>query len=370
MRRPVVLLAALLLPLVPGSPATAAPAVCEPGPVELVGGGPQQLVAGRDHVQGYVLRRLTGGGTSCVVPGAAVELLARDAGAATARVVRTGRTDEAGRVQFRVRPPFSVVLQARTADVQSAPTTYEVGTRLTLAARGAGDCRVAVSGSTYPAKPGTAVLVRREVSRVESSPAGRLAVRSDGTYAGTLTVPCGATPRMAASVQQTARNAPGDTDRRLVVAARTTTCGTALRSEGAVSTLTHSFEPFNTTTAVGGSWWGERVVSNRTSEPQAFDVYTTDVHQLVRRGSTVLLGSNGFSDAIGVRRAELAPGAELRERVELPARNCFEEPPPGSAVLASLPGPAFPAGTALVGQTVLATGAGRSVSQRVALTVG
>lgn len=368
------LLAALLLPLAP-SPAAAAP-VCDGGPVELVGGGGRQMVAGQEHVQGYVLRRRLGGGRTCVVPGATVQLLARNAGATTQSVARTGTTDEDGRVQFRVRPPFTVLLSGRTlagggfSAVASARTELTVATRLSLARRALGGCREAVSGRTYPAKPETPVEVLRERPREEPLRVGRFLVRADGTWSGAVRVPCGTSPRLVATIQQTARNAPGSSDRRIELASRTRECGTAPTSSGETGTaLTHAFEAFNLTTAVGGSWWGERVVSNRTDRVLAFRSYSTDFHRLLRRGSTVVVGTNGFNDAILVREHRLAPGEELREEVALPAANCLAEPEPGVGYFALPTGPAFPAGTAVAGVTVLAMEGGTSVSNRVPLTV-
>lgn len=260
------LTAALLLP--GATPATAAPGACDPGPVELAGGGDTTLVASQEHVQGYVLRRRLGAGRSCVVPGA------------------------------------------------------------------------------------------------------RLIVRADGTYLGTVAIPCGSSERMFATIQRTARNDDGSSDRPGPVATRTVTCGEAQPAEGEVATaLTHAFEPFNTTTPVGGGWWGEQVITNRTDRTLVFDSYSSETYSLLRRGTTVRIGSNTFNDAVAVTPRELAPGAELRERVRLLAANCDAPVPPGTVVLATSPGPSFPAGTVLVGQTILATDKGRSVSDRRALTV-
>jgi len=365
--------AALLL--LPAPPAVAAPAACGPGPVELVGGGDTTLVAGREHVQGYLLRRRLGGGETCVLPGATVHLLARTTGSSTATVVRTGTTDDDGRVQFRVRPPYTVVLTGRSAAqegfpaVDSAPAVLRVATRLTVNRRAVTGCRVQVTGSTYPAKPGNGVNVESTDEQGRGTWLGSTSVAADGTFARTVNLPCGSTSRIYTTIPQTARNDYGSSDFALRIAATTRTCGAAKTGTGEAAALTHVFEPFNTTVAVGGSWWGERVVANRTDRTIVLDTYSTDLHQLLRRGSTVRIGSNGTSDAIVVERRELAPGAELRERIALVAGNCDAEVPAGYVALASSPGPAFPAGTALVGQAVLATSKGVSVSQRVALTV-
>ena len=368
-RSPTALLAALLLPLAP-APAQAAPACEGGGRVELVGGGDRLMIAGQEHVQGYVLRRRLGGGRSCVVPGATVQLLARTANSSAVTVARTGTTDAEGRVEFRVRPPYTVVLTGRAPTADSAPAVLTVATRLTLGRRTVDACRVAVSGSTYPAKPGTPVDVSRERSRYDHVRVGRFVVRDDGRWSGTVSVPCGADPRLSATIQATARNAFGSSDRRVVVATRTQECGSAPTSRGEVGTaLTHSFEPFNTTTAVGGAWWGERVVSNRTDRVLRFDEYSTDTYRLLRRGSTVVIGQNSTSDAIGITPRELAPGEELRTRVALVAGNCLEQPPPDVVPFGLGPGPAFPAGTSLVGVTVLPVDRGESVSGRIALTV-
>ena len=370
----IALASTLLVPVAPA--AAAAPTACDPGPVELVTGGDTYLVAAQDHVQGYVLRRRLGAGRSCVVPGATVQLLARDAGTTTTRVVRTGTTDADGRVQFRVRPPFNVVLTGRTlpgngfAAVDSPRAVLTVATRLTIARRALDRCRVEVRGRTYPAKPGTLVSVWRERPKDSPVQAARLTVRADGTYLGTVPVPCGSSDRMFATIQRTARNDYGNSNRPGPVATRTVTCGEAPRGEGEVaSTLTHSFEPFNTTTAVGGAWWGEQVISNRTNRTLSFDTNSTETYSLLRPGTTVRIGSDGFSDAILIAPRELAPGQEFREVVRLLAANCDAPVPPGTVLFASSPGPAFPAGTAVVGQTILATNKGRSVSDRRALTV-
>lgn len=361
------LLAALLVPLAP-SPAAAAPPSCEPGPVELVGGDQGVLVAGQEHVQGYVLRRRLGGGVTCVVPGATVELLARVTGSSTATVVRTATTDAAGRVQFRVRPPYTVVLWARSAAqrgheaAQSRQVVHEVATRVTMTRRALGGCREAVSGRTYPAKPGTLVHVRGDDEEV-----GRFTVRSDGTWSGG--VRCGESALLA-WIQNTARNTYGDTNRPGPVATRTTTCGTAQAPAGEAATaLSHAFEPFNTTTAPHGRWWGERVVANRTDRPVTFQAYSTDTYQVLRRGTSTLVGGSGFTDAIGVGEHTLDPGEELREVISLSSGNCFAAVPPGYAALASSPGPAFPPGTAVAAQSLLKTNKGWSVSARVAVTV-
>ena len=369
----VVLATTLVVPFAPAS--SAAPPACDPGPVELVTGGDSSVVASSDHVQGYVLRRRLGAGRSCVVPGTTVQLLARDAGTTTTRVVRTGTTDADGRVQFRVRPPYTVVLTGRSlpragfAAVDSPRTVVTVATRLSFARRTVDACRVAVSGRTYPAKPGTPVDVFRRGSDGFVR-AGRLGVRSDGTYAGTLAVPCRSSGEMFAQITRTARNEGSSSTQPGPVATRTTTCGQARRSSGeAGAALTQSFEPFNTTTAVHGSWAGERVVVNRTDRALKFDSTSVEQYSLLRRGSTVQIGSAGFSDAIVVTPRELAPGQELREPVRLLAANCETPPPPGTPVFASQPGPAFPAGTSLVGQSLLSTNKGLSVSDRRALTV-
>lgn len=368
------LTAALLLP--GATPATAAPGACNPGPVELAGGGDTTLVASQEHVQGYVLRRRLGAGRSCVVPGATVQLLARDAGTTTTRVVRTGTTDADGRVQFRVHPPFTVVLTGRSlpgggfAAVDSTRSVLSIATRLTIARRALDRCRVEVRGRTYPAKPGTPVEVWRERPGDGAVRVARLIVRADGTYLGTVAIPCGSSERMFATIQRTARNDDGSSDRPGHVATRAVTCGEAQPAEGEVATaLTHAFEPFNTTTPVGGGWWGEQVITNRTDRTLVFDSYSSETYSLLRRGTTVRIGSNTFNDAVAVTPRELAPGAELRERVRLVAANCDAPVPPGTVVLATSPGPSFPAGAVLVGQTVLSTNKGRSVSDRRALTV-
>lgn len=371
----VVLATALLLPV--GPAVAAAPEACPPGPVELVTGGSTEVVAGYEHVQGYVLRRRLGGGRSCVVPGATVELLARDAGTTAARLVRTGTTDAEGRVHFRVRPPFSVVLTGRSvasegfASASSPQTVVSVATALSLTRRTVDRCRVAVSGRTRPAKPGTPVDVWRERGPYDAVQTGRFGVRPDGTWGGTAAVPCGSTERLYATIQRTARNASGSSDAPGPVAmAGTRTCGEARRSEGEVgAALSHVFEPYNTTTGVHGSWWGERVIANRTDRTLTFDSYSTDEHLLLRRGSTVAVGRSGFSDAILVTQRTLAPGQEARDVVRLQAANCYAPVPPGYASFGSSPGPAFLQDTAVVGQTQLATDKGFSVSDRRALTV-
>lgn len=359
------LLAALLL--LPAAPAAAAPSSCEGGPVELVGGGAGVLVAGQDHVQGYVLRRRLGGGATCVVPGATVELLARIKGSSTTSVARRAATDAEGRVQFRVRPPYTVVLSARSVAsggvpaAQSTAVVHEVMTRVTLSRRVLDGCREAVAGRTYPAKPGSVVHLRGDDAEV-----ARLGVRADGTWSGTIR--CGESS-LVAWIDSTARNSYGDSNQPGPAATRTTTCGTARGASGEVAALTHVFEPFNTTTAPYGRWWGERVVTNRTESPLTFDEYSTDTYQVLRRGSTALVGGSGFTDAIGVARRTLAPGEEVREVIALSSGNCFAPVPPGYAALASSPGPAFPAGTAVAAQSLLRTDRGWSVSARVPLTV-
>lgn len=368
MRRTVTALLAALL-LTPVLPAEAAPPACSPsGSLELVGGGAGVLVAGQEHVQGYVLRRRLGGGATCAVPGATVELLARVANTATTTVVRTGTTDADGRVQFRVRPPYTVVLSARSvadrgyAATSSTQVVHEVSTRVTLARRALDGCREAVSGRTYPAKPGTPVHISdgdREL--------GRFAVRSDGTWSGT--VRCG-DRALFASIHSTARNAYGSSHLPGPLATRTTTCGQARTSSGVVgSALMHVFEPFNLTSAPHGRWWGERVVANRTDRTLTFQAYSTDTYQTLRRGTATLVGGSGFTDAVGVSNHTLAPGEELREVISMSTGNCFASVPPGSATLGSSPGPAFPAGTAVAAQSLLRTDQGWSVSNRVALTV-
>lgn len=349
---------------------------CDPGPVELVTGGDTELLAGQEHVQGYLLRRTLGAGRSCVVPGATVELLARNAGASTPSVIRTATTDADGRAVFRVRPPYSVVLTGRTvaangfSATESATTTLRVATRLSFARRPLDACHVAVAGRTYPAKPGTTVEVQRQRGTYDVVRIGRTTVRQDGTWQTTVTVPCGSTDRLFATIQQTARNAYGSSDRRIEVAQRTTTCGQGnSNSEAAGTALTQTFEPFNTTTAVGGSWWGERVISNRTQATLTYDDYDYEVYELLRLGTAVLVGKNSSSDAVLVTHRSLAPGAEIRDRVALEAANCFETPPPGVVPFSSSPGPAFPAGTSVAGRTVYVTTDGTSVSQRVPLTV-
>lgn len=366
--------ALLLLPL--STAAYAGAPACDSGPVELVGGGGTELLAGQEHVQGYVLRRRLGAGRTCVVPGAAVELLARTTGQATAFVARTGTTDADGRVQFRVRPPYTVVLTGRSvagggfAAVTSPSAVLVVGTRLTLNRRQVDACHVAASGSTYPAKPDTPVEVLREQSQSEVVRVGRFLVRPDGTWSGTVAVPCGSTQRLLATIQQTARNALGSSDNRVEVATRTRECGSSpARSGPAGTVLTQTFDVFNTTTALGGAWWGERVVSNRTDKAVTFRGYSSDGYRLLRRGSSVAVGMNAFNDAILVTEHRLAPGEELREVVVLEAANCLADPDPGVSYFALPTGPAFPAGTAVVGMTVLRLEGGVSVSDRVALMV-
>ncbi|MDP3711742.1 MAG: hypothetical protein Q8R60_04570 [Mycobacteriales bacterium] len=78
-------------------------------------------------------------------------------------------------------------------------------------------------------------------------------------------------------------------------------------------------------TAVGGAWWGERVVTNTSA------------------------------------------GA-LREPVAIGARNCLEDTG-GRPAFSIAQGTPFKAGTAVVGRTLLATNLGTSVSQRVELRV-
>lgn len=368
------LLTAVLLPLSP-QPSGAAPASCPAGPVELVGGGATELVAGQDHVQGYVLRRRLGGGETCVVAGATVQLLARITNTSTTTVARTGTTDAQGRVEFRVRPPYTVVLTGRFVGSEGFPqvdsdhTVLTVSTRITVNRRALSGCRVLVTGSTYPAKPGNGINIESRRGYEPGPWLGSTTARADGTYSRTVQLPCGSADRIYATIPQTARNTWGSSELQLAVATTTRTCGTAMSASGAVAELTHAFDPFNTTTAVGGAWWGERVVSNRSDRTLTFSASSLHSYQLLRRGTAVRIGSNATSDAIQSTGTELAPGEELRERVALVAGNCHMPAPPGYAVMESSPGPPFPAGTALVGQTVLSTDRGTSVSQRVALTV-
>ncbi|MDT7570268.1 MAG: hypothetical protein QOE05_442 [Actinomycetota bacterium] len=358
------------------SPASAAPVACSGGPLELATGEDIHQLAGQDLVQGYVLRRLLGGGKSCVVSDATVQLLARNAGEQSPRVVRTATTDAEGRVQFRVRPPYNAVLIARSASTddfaatESAPVVVNAYTRVTIARRSLSGCRVAVSGRTFPAKPGTAVHVSSRPRPYEAVARGSATVRADGTWSGVITERCGADDPLFAWIGQTARNAPGDSEQVVAVATRTTTCGQGAINSGQMGTaLRQTFEPFNTDTAVGGVWWGDRVVTNATDQTLSVEVQQGQVYELLRPGSTVLVGSNGSSDVVSTRSHQLAPGEEFREKVVLVAANCFATVPAGYTTLATSPGLAFPAGTKVAGRSVVGTTKGTSVSQRVALTV-
>lgn len=357
--------------LVAVPPVQAADPTCGPGPVELVGAPSGLLTSGSEHVQGYLLRRPGPSGTQCVVPGVAVDLLARDAGQQVTRVVRTAMTDADGRVQFRVRPPFTVVLSARSAptdqhpSARSATAVVEVGTRLGFAIRTVDRCRVGVSGRTYPAKPGTPVEVFRDSDRDGRVRIGAPRVAADGTYSAVLPVPCGNRDRLLATIQRTARNADGGSGLPQAPVSRAQTCGQARDADSRTSALSHRFLPFNVVTAPSGSWWGERVITNASAEPVSFDRSSDAVYQLMRLATQDVLGAEQPSDAIHVTPVTLGPGESLRDTVFLQARNCFE---PLRAIVAAQ-GPPFPAGTRLAGQTRLSTSLGTTVSQRVELRV-
>lgn len=342
MRRTAALLAALLLPLAPAAPAAAAEA-CGPGPAQLATGGDAHITAGDQHVQGYVLRRLLGGGRSCVVPGAVVHLFARTKNDTAVVRVRTGTTDVDGRVQFRVRPPYTTVLTATsdaTPDVPAASSpaaVVRVGVRVSLAVRALAGCAVEVAGRTFPAKPGV---------QVQFSDDGRVGIRSDGTYRGVVRRTCGTTVPLVGYVPPTHRNESGDTRPREAPATTPVTCGSAPTAEGPRG-LVQRLELFNTTTPVGGSWYGERVVANPTDSPVTFRTgrhFTSgEPYRLLRPGTPHVLGREGWTDAgEPPRDRTLQPGEELRVPVRLVARNC--EAPQTQPAFASRYGPPLPRG--------------------------
>lgn len=352
-------------------PAQGADAACEPGSLELVGAPAGSITSGSDHVQGYLLRRLGPSGSQCVAAGVTVELLARDAGQQVTRVVRSALTDADGRVQFRVRPPYTVVLSARSSPTERHPSARSatalvvVGTRLGFAVRTVDRCRVAVSGRTYPAKPGTTVEVFRSNDRDGRVRLGAPRVATDGSYASTLAIPCGNRDPLQATIQRTARNGVGGSGLPRPVATSLMTCGEAGPSDPRTAALAHRFDPYNTVTAVDGSWWGERVITNTSSEPLSFDRYTGGAYRLMRLGTRTVLGGPEGTDAFTATPVTLQPGEAVRETVALRTRNCYE---PIRGIVAEH-GPPFPAGTRLVGQTVLSTSLGTSTGQRVELRV-
>lgn len=370
MRRTAALLAAALSTavLLP-APAALAAEACGPGPVELVTAGGALLVAGDEHVQGYVLRRRLGAGRSCVVPGAVVHLSARTKNDTRVVRVRTATTDAAGRVQFRVRPPYTTVLTASSEATSEVPAAsaaqalLQVGVRVTLTARPVSGCAVEVSGRTYPAKPGSYVAFPGDV---------RAPLRSDGTYRGVVPRDCGATAPLVGYVPPSHRNEAGDTRVPEAPDPTPVTCGTSPGSAGPPG-LTQRLEVFNTTTVVGGSWYGERVVANPTDQPVTFSsgrhFTSSEPYRVLRNGTTDVLGREGWTDAGEPARSRtLQPGEEVRTPVQLRARNC--EAPQDVPAFASSYGPPLPRGR-VVGVSVLLVGddARPWASDRVALDV-
>lgn len=371
MRRTTVVLAAVLSAavLVPAAPAAAAKE-CAPGPVELVTGAGPLLVAGQEHVQGYVLRRRLGAGRTCVVPGAVVHLFARVKNDSTVVRVRTGTTDADGRVQFRVRPPHTTVLSAASDEAPGFPSAsapqvvVRVRVRVTLTSRPAGDCRVEVAGRTYPAKPGLLV---------HFSDDGRVPVRSDGTYRGVVARACGTTVPLVGHVPPSHRNESGDTRPQEAPPAAPVTCGAAPTEPGPPG-LTQRLEVFNTTTTVGGAWSGERVVANPTDQPVAFSsgrhFTSTEPYRLLRTGTADVLGREGWTDAgEGAREQVLQPGEEVRTPVRLLARNCLA--PQAQPAFASTYGPPLaPGRVEAVSVLLVGPDARPWASERVPLDVG
>lgn len=367
-----VLLAALLLPL--GPAAGAAPA-CGPGAVEVVASEGAVLQAGGEHVQAFVVRRLSPTGAACVAPGVTVELLARTKNDTATPVVRTATTDPDGRVEFRVRPPYTTVLTGRsvaTAELDSATSpsvVVRVQTRLTLSTRALAGCRTEVAGRSHPAKPGSRVTL----TTARGTSIGSVGIASDGTYGGVLSRPCDDPTALRGSVPETARNEAGSSGRPPAADPTPGTCGTGPSGQGPAG-LVQRFEPINLTTVVGGAWTGERVVENTGEAPVTFSsgrmFSTSEPYRLMRSGTTALLGKEGWTDAgEGATARTLQPGEQWRTRVVLAALNCYAPPPSGYAVLESTPGPPLPAGT-VVGVTVLKLGDGTEwASQRVALRI-
>lgn len=372
--------AALLLPLAPAAVAPAAAADAPPctgadAPLELVTAGYDAIVAGGDRVQGFVLRRGAGRAVRCAVAGVQVELFARTKNDQRQVLVRRGTTDGAGRVEFRVTPPYTTVLTGRATALTGAATAtvsavseVPVATRVTLAARSLTGCRVEVHGRTYPAKPRTLLHVTTAAAEL-----ARVQVRADGTYAAVLRRPCRDSSPVTVSIDETARNARGSS--RLPEAAdpTPTTCGTGASGRGPAG-LAHAFEPFQLTTAVGGSWAGERVLTNRSSSPITFREASTFTqgtpYEVLRNGTAQVLGVAGFTDAGAPHESvTLAPGEQYRTVVLVQARNCYAPLPPGTAAFASSPGAPLPPGR-VVGTTLFELEDGTTwPSDRVALEV-
>ncbi|MCU1692621.1 MAG: hypothetical protein JWM64_1712, partial [Frankiales bacterium] len=356
------------------------PTACGAGPAELATGGPASAAqaprtAGQDAVVGYLLRRREGAGVDCAVPGVAVELLAREKNSTVVRVVRTATTDAEGRVSFRVTPPRTVSLTARSVATPEVPpaaatATVVVGvrTRVTAAVRRLSGCRVEVAGRTSPAKPGSRV-------RVDSTAAGRLpdaVVAADGTYRLVRTGRCQGVGSVLASIAETHANEPGSSAAPAAAATSLRTCGTGGAGEGPLEPgLTHRLVVFATDTVVGGSWYGERVLANPTDSPISYDYgrgfVLSEPYRVMRYGTRQVLGLEGRTDfGQGATTRTLQPGQEERVPVVLDAANCYAEAPPS---FESRPGPSLPPGR-YVGTSELSVDRGRSwTSQRVALTV-
>lgn len=368
------LTAVVLLP--PSASASDAP-VCTTadGALELVTGGFTPIVAGADRVQGFVLRRGSGTAPRCAVAGVEVELLARTKNDSRQVLVRRGTTDAAGRVQFQVTPPFTTVLTGRaTATSGSATQTVTavsqvpVGTRVTLTSRALSGCRVEVHGRTYPAKPGSRLHVTTSAAEL-----ARVPVRADGTYGAVLGRPCADRSAVVVSIDPTARNEHGSSTAPELPDRTPGTCGTGVTGRGPDG-LVQTFEPFNTSTAVGGTWVGERVLTNASSSPVTYregsSFSQSTPYRLLRSGTQDVLGQEGFTDAGSPRSpVTLAPGEQARVVVVLDARNCYAPRPPGYVAFASSPGAPLPPGR-VVGTTVVELVDGTAwASDRVALEV-
>ena len=335
--------AAAMLPI---SAAVAGPP-CDVRGAELAGGTLARIVVGEQHVQGYVLRQRLGGGRSCVIAGAGVELLARTANTSETRVVRTGTTDSNGRVEFAVRPLYTTVLQARLTDgsVQSAAATIRLATRISAYSRtvAANDCRVRVHGRTFPAKPGSIVTVDGGIPEEQA----RARVAADGTYAAVVaSSACGGGAPLVVSIGRTYRNDSASSNEPRPVAARVAACSTFSAGEGpAQPGLTLALELFNTTARPHGVWAGEVVVANPTSEAQTYkaeDGFSLgEPYRVLLTGSSSVVSSEDRTDGGSPPASTtLQPGEEKRVPVSLRASNC-----PRAFAFGTAPGDGLPPGT-------------------------
>ncbi len=277
-----------------------------------------------------------------MLPGATVQLLAREKNSTVLRIVRSGVTDAEGRVQFRVTPPRTVVLRAHfvgvegSAPTESGPVVVGVGTRVSVAARALSACRVEVTGRTTPAKP---------QSRVRLDLGGRSAsavVAADGTYRTVQAVRCGSPVQVTAGIGETLSNEPGRSGLPASPASRPVTCGTGGTDEGPLAEgLTHRLVVFATETAVGGAWYGERVLANPTDHPVSYaygrGFSREEPYRVLRSGTQQVLGREGTTDSgQGPSTSTLQPGQEQRVPVRLGATNCSTLRAGG---LRGLPGP-------------------------------